>query len=91
MSTDLRTKLSDVETQLAEAEQKYTPAHPAVIALRQQRAALLAQIAAQPSAVVSQTTVAPNPLYQSLQSQAATYRARIEGDQGQLRGARNSA
>ncbi|MFZ0032785.1 MAG: polysaccharide biosynthesis tyrosine autokinase [Candidatus Cybelea sp.] len=84
VSTDLRTKLSDVETQLAEAEQKYTPAHPAVIALRQQRAALLAQIVAQPAAVVSQTTVAPNPLYQSLQSQAATYRARIEGDQGQI-------
>jgi polysaccharide biosynthesis transport protein len=85
VGTDLRTKLSDVETQLAEAEQKYTPAHPAVIALRQQRAALLAELAAQPSAVVSQTTVAPNPLYQSLQSQASTYRARIEGDQGELR------
>lgn len=85
VSTELRSKLSDVETQLSEAEQKYTPAHPAVIALRQQRAALLAQIASQPSAVVSQTTVAPNPLYQSLQSQASSYRARIEGDQGELR------
>jgi len=85
VGTELRSKLSDVETQLAEAEQKYTPAHPAVIALRQQRAALLAQIAAQPSAVVSQTTVAPNPLYQSLQSQASTYRARIQGDAGELR------
>ncbi|MGA9419282.1 MAG: polysaccharide biosynthesis tyrosine autokinase, partial [Candidatus Cybelea sp.] len=85
VSNDLRTKLSDVETQLSAAEQKYTPAHPTVIALRQQRAALLAELAAQPSAVVSQTTVAPNPLYQSLQSQASTYRARIQGDQGELR------
>src|SRR5580698_3593622 len=85
VSNDLRTKLSDVETQLSAAEQKYTPAHPTVIALRQQRAALLAELAGQPSAVVSQTTVAPNPLYQSLQSQASTYRARIQGDQGELR------
>jgi capsular exopolysaccharide synthesis family protein len=85
VSSDLRTKLADVETQLAAAQQKYTPQHPAVIALRQQRDALSAQIATQPAAVVSQTTVAPNPLYQSLQQQAATYRARIEGDVGQLK------
>ena len=85
VSTDLRTKLADVETQLAQAEQRYTPAHPTVIGLRQQRAALLAQISSQPSAVVSQTTVAPNPLYQTLQQQAATYRARIQGDKGQAK------
>jgi polysaccharide biosynthesis transport protein len=85
VSADLRAKLADVETQLSAAQQKYTPAHPAVIALRQQRAALLAQLATQPSAIVSQTTVAPNPLYQTLQQQAATYRSRIQGDQGQLK------
>jgi polysaccharide biosynthesis transport protein len=85
VTADLRGKLADVETQLSEAEQKYTPAHPAVIALRQQRAALLAQIAAQPSSVVSQTTVAPNPLHETLEQQAATYRARIQGDQGDIR------
>ncbi len=84
VSTDLRTKLADVETQLAQAEQRFTPAHPTVIALRQQRSALLAQIAAQPASVVSQTTVAPNPVYQTLQQQAATYRARIQGDRGQI-------
>ncbi len=89
VSSDLRGKLADVETQLAAAQQKYTPAHPAVIALRQQRDALAAQIASQPSDVVSQTTVAPNPLYQSLQQQAATYRARIEGDQGQIQALRS--
>jgi succinoglycan biosynthesis transport protein ExoP len=89
VSSDLRSKLADVETQLAEAQQKYTPAHPTVISLQQQRAALIAQIAAQPSAVVSETTVAPNPLYQSLQQQAATYRARIQGDQAQVRSLRS--
>ncbi len=88
VSSDLRSKLADVETQLATAQQKYTPAHPAVIALQQQRAAIIAQIAAQPSAVISETTVAPNPLYQSLQQQAATYRARIQGDQAQVRSLR---
>ncbi len=89
VSSDLRSKLADVETQLAEAQQKYTPAHPTVISLQQQRAALIAQIAAQPSAVVSETTVAPNPLYQSLQQQAATYRARIQGDQAQVKSLRS--
>ena len=85
VSADLLAKLADVETQLVEAEDKYTPRHPAVIALRQQRDALKAQIAGQPSAVISQTTVARNPLYDTLSQQAATYRARIEGDRGQLR------
>ncbi len=85
VSTDLQDKLATVQTQLAEAQQKYTAAHPTVIALRQQRAALLAQIASQPSAVVSRTTVAPNPLYQTLQEQSATYRSRIQGDEAQLR------
>jgi succinoglycan biosynthesis transport protein ExoP len=85
VSADLSGKLADVETQLAEARQKYTPAHPAVIALEQQRSALIAQIAAQPSAVVGETTIAPNPLYASLQQQAATYRARIQGDEAQIK------
>ena len=49
VSADLRGKLADVNTQLSEAQQKYTPAHPAVIALQQQQKALLAQIASQPS------------------------------------------
>ncbi|HEX3370536.1 MAG TPA: polysaccharide biosynthesis tyrosine autokinase [Candidatus Cybelea sp.] len=88
VATDLQTKLADVQAQLGEAEQKYTPAHPAVISLRQQRDALLAQISAQPQAVVSSTTVAPNPLYQSLEQQAATYRARVMGDQGQIKALR---
>lgn len=85
VSSDLRTKLADVETQLAAAQQKYTSAHPAVIALRQQRDALLNEINSQPNAVVGETTVAPNPLYQSLSQQASTYRARIDGDQSKIR------
>ena len=55
-----------------------------VIALQRQRATLMAQIAAQPASIVSRTSVAPNPLYQSLKQQAATYRARVEGDKGEI-------
>ncbi|MBV8725302.1 MAG: AAA family ATPase [Candidatus Eremiobacteraeota bacterium] len=84
VTTDLRTKLAAVQTELAAAQQRYTSQHPTVIALQQQRDALIKQLASQPAAVVSQTTVAPNPLYQSLQQQAASFRGRIEGDQGQL-------
>ncbi len=84
-SVDLRAKLVDVETQLAEARKKYTAVHPAIIALEQQRAVLMQQLSSEPQAVVSQTTVAPNPLYTTLQQQAATYEARIQGDQGQLK------
>lgn len=85
LSADLRAKLTDTETKLADAQQRYTAEHPTVIALRRQRATLMAQIGAQPSSIVSRTSVAPNPLYQALKQQAATYRARIEGDRGQLR------
>jgi polysaccharide biosynthesis transport protein len=85
---DLRAKLTDTETRLAEARQQYTAEHPSVVSLSNQRATLLAQIAAQPSSIVSRTSVGPNPLYQTLKQQAATYRARIEGDQGQLRALR---
>jgi len=81
VTAGLKSKLADVETQLADAEQKYTPAHPLVISLRAQRSELQAQIAAQPSSIVGQTTVAPNPLYQTLQQQASTYTARIDGDE----------
>lgn len=85
VQSNLRSKLADVETQLANAEQQYTPAHPLVISLRAQKAALQAQIAALPSSVIGQTTVAPNPLYQTLQQQASTYEARVQGDERQMR------
>ncbi len=85
ISASLEQKLAEVQTQLAEAEQVYTPAHPTVISLKQQRQTLLAQIANLPSSVVSRTTLGPNPIYQSLQQQAANYQARIEGDAGDLK------
>lgn len=88
VAADLHAKLADVNTQLAAAEQQYTPRHPAVIALRQQRDALISQISSQPSSIVNRTSTAPNPLYQSLQQQVSTYRARIDGDRAQLKSLR---
>ena len=78
--TDLRTKLADVELQLASARQQYTDQHPTVIALTKQRDDLQAQIAGQPATVNNGDTYAPNPVYESLAQQAAQYESRIEGD-----------
>jgi succinoglycan biosynthesis transport protein ExoP len=82
---DLRTKLAAVDTQLAAARQQYTDEHPTVVALKQQREALLAQVAAQPSSIQSGSTTAPNPIYQTLAQQAANYRARIDGNGAQVK------
>jgi capsular exopolysaccharide synthesis family protein len=82
--TDLRTKLEQVEMQLAQANEQYTPQHPLVISLTKQREDILAQIAREPAEVNSANTLAPNPVYQSLQQQIAQYKQRIDGDNAQL-------
>lgn len=82
--SDLRSKLEAVDTQLHQAEQQYTNRHPAVIALRKQHQDILEQIARQPAQINSQNTLSPNPVYQSLQQQAAQYKQRLEGDQAQI-------
>lgn len=81
---DLRSKLEDVDLQLANARAQYTDQHPAVISLKKQRAALLSRISSQPETINSGNTLAPNPLYQSLQQQAAGYQQRIDGDGAQI-------
>ncbi|TAM62514.1 polysaccharide biosynthesis tyrosine autokinase [bacterium] len=83
--TQLRSELADVNVQLAAARRRYTDKHPEVIALTEQRQALERQIAALPASVQSGVTVAPNPIVQTLQGQAAGYQARIAGDDAQLR------
>jgi succinoglycan biosynthesis transport protein ExoP len=82
--TDLRTKLEQVDLQLAQAQQQYTDQHPQVISLKRQRTDLLAEIAREPETINSGNTLSPNPVYQSLQQQIAQYRQRIDGDQAQL-------
>ena len=81
---DLKSRLSQTEMQLSAAQQQYTDNHPTVIALKKQRDALLAQIAAQPATVDNADTYAPNPIYQSLQQQSVQYQARIDGDNAKL-------
>lgn len=82
--TDLRTKLETVESQLQQAQQQYTDRHPTVVALRKQRQDLLVQLSREPQEINSQTTLSPNPIYQSLQQQASQYRQRLDGDRAQL-------
>ena len=82
--TDLRTKLEQVELQLETARSQYTEQHPEVIALKKQRDQLRAEITHQPVQVNSANTLAPNPLFQLLQQQAAQYKERIDGDNAQL-------
>lgn len=80
----IRAKLSEVEAQLTDAESEYTPTHPAVIALKQERQSLVRRLETLPSSAVTGRTLAPNPLYQSLEQQASTYSARVDGDQAQV-------
>lgn len=82
--SDLQAKLENVRVQLTTAEQQYTDQHPTVISLRKQRDALLAQIASEPATINSGNTLAPNPVYQALEQQAAQYKQRIDGDAAQL-------
>ncbi|HET7815556.1 MAG TPA: polysaccharide biosynthesis tyrosine autokinase [Candidatus Baltobacteraceae bacterium] len=82
--SDLKSRLTTTELQLAAAQQQYTDQHPSVISLKKQRDDLRAQIAAQPATVDNADTYAPNPIFQSLQQQSVQYQARIEGDNAKL-------
>lgn len=82
--TDMRTKLEQLNTQLAQAREQYTEQHPTVVALRKQQQDLAARIARQPQQIDSSNTLAPNPVYQSLQQQIVQYRQRIDGDDAQI-------
>src|SRR5579884_154400 len=80
----LDSQLSQVQVQLKTAEQQYTDQHPQVIALKQQEAQLRSEIARQKSTVTASTNTVPNPLYQQLLQQQASYQAQAAADQAQL-------
>lgn len=83
--TDEKTKLAQVESQLAIARQQFTERHPEVVALKQQRDALRGEIAAEPRRVQSgEALVNPNPAYQTLAQQEALDKARIDADSANL-------
>jgi len=80
----LQTQLSQIDVQLQTARKQYTDQHPTVINLRQQEQQIRDEIARQQQTVVSNTNTAPNPLYQQLQQQAATYQSQAAADAAQL-------
>jgi len=85
VTAQLQTQLAQVEVQLQSARQQYTEQHPTVQALEQQKAQLEKEITSQPATIVSGNNIVPNPVYQQLSQQAATLRAQIAGDQGQMK------
>lgn len=81
----LENQLSQVEVQLNNDEKIYTDAYPDVVALKQQRATLQREIAAQRGTIVASTNTIPNPIFTQLQQQAATASGNIASDQAQMR------
>jgi len=66
VSQKMRTDLVTLEVQLATAQQIYTEAHPTVVALKQQIAALNAGLARETQRVVAAEFVQINPIYEGL-------------------------
>lgn len=62
-------RASNLAGQLADAESRYTDAHPTVQRLRDEIAEATAQLEEERTRVRTTTTVVPNPVYQDLQAQ----------------------
>lgn len=80
----LNSQLATTEVQLQTAEQQYTDLHPTVIALKQQVTQLRNRLAQTPPTIVSSENTAANPVYQSLQQQAANARGAIAAENAEL-------
>jgi succinoglycan biosynthesis transport protein ExoP len=89
VSSQLDAQISTVRAQLDTARKEYTDEHPTVIALRAQLSSLETEANKQVATVVAGSTRIPNPVYQSLQNQAATLRAQISADASQAGTARS--
>ncbi len=87
-SSQLQQQLTETETQLATARQRYTEKYPAVVALEEQQDQLKRELAAQPATVAGQVISVPNPIYQQLSQQAETLHSRITSDSAQISGLR---
>jgi succinoglycan biosynthesis transport protein ExoP len=80
----LQTQLSQAQVQLKTAQQQYTDQYPEVIALKQQVAQIKSELAREQATVTASTNTIPNPLYQQLQQQQATYQSQVAADRAQL-------
>lgn len=74
----LQTQLSEVESRLRDALQRFTPKHPTVLALQSQARALRRQIASQTGEQLTGTTLIPNPLHQQLQQEVLAQRSIVD-------------
>lgn len=82
-------QISTVRAQLDTARKQYTDEHPTVIALRAQLSSLESEAKKQTATIDAGSTRVPNPVYQSLQNQAATLRSQISSDASQAKTARS--
>lgn len=82
--SQLRTQLAQVDVQLQTALQQYTEAHPAVQALRAQKAELEKSLASTPATIVAADNTVANPVRQQLTQQAASLRSQTASDDAQL-------
>ena len=85
VTAQLQTQLAQVEVQLEAARKQYTDAHPAVLALKEQKSQLEREIGRQAQTIVQSNNIVPNPEYQQLSQQAAALRSQIAGDDAQLK------
>lgn len=74
---DLQSKLSDLETQLAGAEEKYTDKHPTVQALRAQIGDVKQQLSQEVAKIISAETKTVNPIYQGLLQQVISLQTEV--------------
>ncbi len=84
LAATLATQVATLQGQLTAARAQYTDDYPTVIQLRSQLAEAKRELKAQPSQVLAGTNTVPNPLYQQLSQQAATYQATVSASQAQL-------
>lgn len=73
----LQGKLSDLETQLAGAEEKYTEKHPTVLALKAQIADVKEQMSQEVAKIISAETKTINPIYQGLLQEVVTLQTEV--------------
>ncbi|HWZ90574.1 MAG TPA: polysaccharide biosynthesis tyrosine autokinase [Polyangiaceae bacterium] len=81
--SELQTQLAQITVQLQEARAHYTDEHPTVISLKQQQAELKHAISLEAPTIVSSQNTITNPVYSTLEQQAATLRSQLASDSAQ--------
>jgi succinoglycan biosynthesis transport protein ExoP len=82
--TQLQSQLEQVTVQLKTQRKQFTAEYPAVKALEDQRAQIVAELAKLPPTVVSSENVVPNPIYGQLRMQMTQLRSQIAAGEAEL-------